>query len=775
MVEIELVDQVNGYLDVDENFSVPLNFKIGDIRDPFSRAGKFSKTIHLLGTKNNNILLNSYFDVNIVDGTFNVNEVHRCNVYQDNEILVEDGIIRLLKVVKKSDKITKDDVVSYEVQVIDTIGDFFKETNNKELEDLVGFSQYDRTLTVSNVFNNWDGNPNRGFVFALRFAQRNSYHIGEFLPAMFVKTYWDMIHEQNGFEYEFKSFIPNFDRLIIPFNGDLAKVLERVNDSMESIIRKTNTIDLANYTQSTIPEQDPVKINFTSKEKDGENLFSLTTSYYTVPTRLIGDTKVNINLEMDLDLGLWIESVVSGVHRMKIDIADENRYLRIIPTITVYREGAVVPANFITEAPVFVKWLSPDAASQQNFRITDSGELQFYTQTLATPLYTSLIGRTETNPLPVIDSKVTATAVVQDIPQNTRIQLAFGLKIIEERGSFPDIPIRLVNIDSAPPSQTIDVGVRLVASNIRTTFRLADNSSLPEGWNISIREFIHKGIKQSDFLKSIYGMFNLFPIVNKDNNKIEYYTRDDYYEMGNVKDWTKKLDRSKEVEIYFLPEITEREVTLTYSTDTNDEYAQRYKNIYGKEFGEKTITYDNRNAVGEKRQEVIFAPTLNVENNFEMNIPYYRNEGGLRIMHYLGTMAMGAGRYWLINDTRYTVYPLFSFFNAVTNPTYSLEFGKSDSYAYDVGIPPVNNLFQLFWDKTYRRINKGRMIVGYFYLTPSDISSLELNDVIIIDDNKYLINSIKDYNATKSTPTKVELLTLEEDFESRGEVIEPFI
>jgi hypothetical protein len=94
MVRIQLA---TGYLDVKEGTSFPLNFQVGDIRDISQRKGNFSKTIVLVGSKNNNELLNHYYDVNIQAGTFDINAVTTCSVIQDGIPVMEDASLQQLK------------------------------------------------------------------------------------------------------------------------------------------------------------------------------------------------------------------------------------------------------------------------------------------------------------------------------------------------------------------------------------------------------------------------------------------------------------------------------------------------------------------------------------------------------------------------------------------------------------------------------------------------------------------------------------------------------
>ena len=77
MVRIQLE---TGYLEVKEGTDFPLNFGVAEVRDLSARSGTFSKSIKLVGTDINNQLLNHYYDVNIQEGTFDINALTTCSV-----------------------------------------------------------------------------------------------------------------------------------------------------------------------------------------------------------------------------------------------------------------------------------------------------------------------------------------------------------------------------------------------------------------------------------------------------------------------------------------------------------------------------------------------------------------------------------------------------------------------------------------------------------------------------------------------------------------------
>jgi hypothetical protein len=131
-----------------EGTAFPLNFQVGDIRDISKRQGNFSKTITLTGSKNNNNLLNHYYDVNIIEGTFNINALTTGSVLQDNIPIMEDVSIQLTSVKKVQITDGYEEHVEYEVLIKDSKADFFTAIANKELTD-IDFSDLNHTYDAS--------------------------------------------------------------------------------------------------------------------------------------------------------------------------------------------------------------------------------------------------------------------------------------------------------------------------------------------------------------------------------------------------------------------------------------------------------------------------------------------------------------------------------------------------------------------------------------------------------------------------------------------------
>ena len=90
----------------------------------------------------------------------------------------------------------------------------------------------------------------------------------------------------------------------------------------------------------------------------------------------------------------------------------------------------------------------------------------------------------------------------------------------------------------------------------------------------------------------------------------------------------------------------------------------------------------------------------------------------------------------------------------------------SPKYYYrtdDWGSDTVNNLFNSHWRRTANQINNGRLMTAYFYLNENDIAALKLSDKIRVNNVWWNINKIQDYDANSTEPTKVELITVDDE------------
>ena len=319
---------------------------------------------------------------------------------------------------------------------------------------------------------------------------------------------------------------------------------------------------------------------------------------------------------------------------------------------------------------------------------------------------------------------------------------------------------------SQVPSITIDV------TNITVSIRPSDGIPLNSGIT-TMNDFIPEKIKQSDYIKSIFMMFNLYalPDPNSETNIILLH-RDEYYDSGKAVDWSKLLMKDKEQSLVFIPELSNKKMRLTYKADTDDPnkvYTDMTQEIYG----QAEITFENEYVKGIDVKELLFSPTPVQPTLFGAFLPLLNGAApktNIRILIDNGELTAGPVDILSGYDTVTTTageYPYLSHFGGpdALNPTSDINFATCDFYYYQVAQNTDNNLYNRYWRRTVAQINGGKLMTAYFYLREADIHFMELNDQIRIDNSWWSINKVIDYNANNEQPTKVELISLETEID----------
>ena len=716
MVRIQLE---TGYLEVKEGTKLPLNFGVADIRDISKRSGTFSKSITLIGSSNNNNLLNSYYDVNIQAGTFNIDTLTICSILENGIPVVEDAYLQLVSIDKTQHDNGHDEIIEYTVLIKDAQADFFTKIDNAELTDL-DFTDLNHTYSSANIVASHTNTVTDGYVYPITANPISTYYIASIRPAIYTKMYWDRIHSTNGFSYEWSDItVDKFDLTVIPYNGDFPEV------DLESYVVEFNKT-------SFIPALDTTITSWT-ETLDDENIFNPTTGVYDVPFYINGSQAINFEINLECDINLIN---ASGGNATLTDLTTSGNPFGIEyqAKVRVVKNGAAF--GLITlpigQAQEFLSTDNPLANGNTNLGSINS---------------TITFG--VSNVLPTD----TLTFEVDVAKTPTSILLSF-LQWQDGGGA---------NIDSDITEQLDITSMSVIATTSVNT--------LGFGQQVIVNNFVPKKIKQKDLIKWICFRWNLYVEQDKDNpNKLIYKTRDKYYDEGAEKDWTLKLAKDRKQNLQFLPELSSKKVILSDKID-KDNYNQVYLDGTNEVYGQLEYTYTNEYVKGTDRKSTIFSPTPMLRTVFNAVVPSINGntpQNNIRLLIHNGTDTcdpydildfIGSGQ------TGLTTYPVVSHFDNNINPTFDLNFGLCDYYFYDGFTKTNNNMYNTFWRRTINQINTGKMLIAYFDLREADIQTLELSDKIRINNSWWNINKVIDYNANGLELTKVELLSADTEIE----------
>ncbi len=736
MVRIQLS---TGYLDVKEGTSFPLNFSVGDIRDVSKRTGSFSKTITLIGNSNNNTLLNHYYDVNIQAGTFNINTITSCDVIQDGIPVMTNATLQLTNIKKSQVTGAYEQMVEYEVLIKEDRGTFFTDISNKYLTDL-DFSDLDHYVDPDVVIDSFDNVLADGYKYVMPFNIDNQYQFNWFKPAIYARTYFDRIFATSGYSYTWDGLADsNFDKLLIPYNGD-----QNVVDWNDYKVVAENSG--FNFTKIYSDPQQPsfnTDINSGWTEiSDPAALFDPTNGEYTTPQWIgvgSGESYVyqatitgTVQLENTTAINIRT-SPFPNVAYVPFFAVEVNGALNTICNsssglITNYTSGSPFPANSFSSTYSFTEIFT--------FNATTNGT-----------------GGIDVADIQIVQAGVKVVPVVSgQILFNVNDAISWKNATNTFTGDAPSIILDITSID--------------------LTIRPSDNIPLNSGIT-TMNTFVPEKIKQSDYIKSIFMMYNLYATADPNNeNNLILLHRDEYYDSGKAVDWTNKLMKDKEQSIIFIPELNNKKLRLTYKADTdspNTVYTDVTKEIYG----QVEVTFENEYVKGIDVKELIFSPTPVQPTTFGAFLPLLNGAApktNLRILYDNGQVtANDVEILWGYDGVTSTggLYPYLSHFGGADpfNPTFDINFAECQYYYYQVAQNTNNNLYNKYWRRTVAQINGGKLMSAYFLLNEVDIQYMDLNDKIRIDNSWWSINKIIDYNANNLQPTKVELISLETEID----------
>jgi hypothetical protein len=711
-----------GYLDIDENVSVPLNFSVAEIQDISKRQGGYSKTIKLPGTKNNNILLGQLFNVNIYDASFNQNIKTECTILQ-NGVPVFNGYLQLLNVVKNSPTaLNPDQIKSYEVAVKDNTGDFYTSLQEKRLQD-IDFSFYDHQYTLSSVTATSAYTSDDVYTYFLPNRQSGVYVLTDFTPSIYAKAYWDRIFYYAGYSYTWTGMTETgFDKLIIPYNGDIPKV-DLSGNTFRAGISASTTSDVnlgvgINFLNPLF-NNDTTGSNF-----DLNNNYDPTTGIYT--SNFIGQDQFTRAFTYKITLSASTAMTQTGLGAIRLDLYHRG-----------YIDGQFAPIS----------------------------DPLFYSQA-----YTSLSLSAGTN---ILETGYTTNSFITQVFNGTQIQERVEANYWANAVTWLDLSGNTIPQANWPILQ-VEFGFD-EPNDVNNYFYNTPDSTLNEGMIVQMNQFIPTQIKQKDFIASIIKMFNLYITPNPDDEtNLIIQTRDEFYDSGKTLDWTKKIDMLSEQKLQFLPDVTNKRILLSYKGD-KDLYNDGYLASTGEIFGQQLYTFQNEFVQDVKKIEPIFSPTpsvKNISNNIVPAIDRKSPKNNIRILYNGGwidgnwILAGSGGTFTNISGffTNFTKYPYAGHFDNPYIPSIDIDFGTNDYEMYnDWNYITNNNLYNKYYKRQISQIESGKLLTAKFNLNEYDINNIDFRDRIFIHDTYWFLNKIVDYNANiDGSLTTVELINVDE-------------
>lgn len=771
---LQLIGDKKGFIDIDDNTAFPLNFGISEIKDLSVKRGTFSKTITMKGTKNNIKIFGFLHDINVRnlgygDYQFDINELTYIDVIEDGVCILPKMLLQLTGLTKKQTNNKYEDEVTFTGLIKDSTSDLFSTLNNKILGDL-DFSDMNHVYTAENVIKSWsntwntgftddlDGTLKKGFKYVMPFNPEVQddiqFRLAEFLPGIYARNYFDKIFNSASYSYYWPTMDDEdiqFSKLVIPYNGDVPTTGEEESETYRAQVERiTEVTTLESDIWAPQQEWNEYLANGSSSLdipiviEDPEGDYNATFSYYLTPDfPSVGN---NLKYTYEVDYEVYVDNqddynvAMQGGYRYfdtHPQPGSDFYTFDIAPKITFNLYG--VPEN--QGGLLDVDYIAKD------------GIIKIANNTVF-----------PANSITMLESGTAyKTKVLFGLTPGMKVRMSADIDFNNRNGGFWYNFYRIGGVNY--PDTNIKYKVKGIRAKINSQLEGEYGFNVP----LKMNKLVPKDFKQSDFLKSIFTMYNLYCEVDKDNpNRINIIPRDKYYDDGKVVDWSKKIDPAIEQDIQFLPEVSNRYMLLTYQ-ESNDYANEVYTAATSEIYGQLKYDFGNKYVKDIKKYEISFGPTPMFKSTFGAVTPMFNGQAPNsepKILIDGGTYSCGPYRIYN-NDTNYiesSIYPHINHWDKPENPTFDLNFGVCKYYfrADDYGSITNNNLFNLHWRRTANQIATGRLMTANFNLTPYDILKLKLNDKIFITNSWWNINKVIDYDANNKKSTKVELITIDD-------------
>jgi hypothetical protein len=342
-----------------------------------------------------------------------------------------------------------------------------------------------------------------------------------------------------------------------------------------------------------------------------------------------------------------------------------------------------------------------------------------------------------------------------------------------------------------------------------------DISPYYHNWNQTLPD-----ITQKDFLVAIIKHFNLYTEIAPNSRIVTFEPRDDFYNFGNVQDWTNKVDLNTAREIvkssppsYVIARMAQTDnrddKTRQETTEDNLEYGS-YKEFLtnGKGDGQE-FTSMFGSLIPDNMKSITVSGTLdvrNINNTISYNIPnpalFVQDEEGNRTLTEKSIMYLGYtptrvtprtasgtnlfANYFLPGPTGYisnlsvnpgtstsgTADHLWSL-SSIGSTGNDINFNPTQTtWLSDSGVPLVFNFIQTNYDvyfkSFYDNLNEQKILKAQVRLQPSDIARFSFRNPIWITfpngDGDYFIVSSIQYDPTSTQNSTVELLTFNKEY-----------
>ena len=285
-------------------------------------------------------------------------------------------------------------------------------------------------------------------------------------------------------------------------------------------------------------------------------------------------------------------------------------------------------------------------------------------------------------------------------------------------------------------------------------------------------------VTQTDFLRDVLNMHCCVIVPQRGiPNSIVIEPIKDYIGSGSDRDWSNKLDITKDITLSNTSDFQNKRLTFTY-TAGEDYFSKIFvsiNRIYGDyklanyTVSENDVPNDFAKDGEQKVQLVTQSTPANYINGTTIVIPKFVDASGDFVTPQLRCLFHADDRpLYLWNDAGNFpdvdyVVPILNHYEFVYPPFSALDLNWAPEVPLHlIGPSPYKTLFNLYWRDYVNQLYspQARIMEAYFALDLADILSFKFSDRIWVKDAWWRILDINDYKVGSDDVTQVRLMKL---------------
>lgn len=796
-------------IDLFDNVTIPLTYKVTELREFGSKTSGYSLDFNIPHTNNNAQVFGLSSELDAYDSTFEVGKDYKAFV-TNNGLTTFNGQFRLKKVFKRHDG----KEIYYVGYLYGGAKTFIDELGNQTLigndnpDDDINFSEYDtpaadmtltdfadRLLTPLGWGLTLIDKTNKGLTSFVSGAQE--WYTDECTPYLFVKHILDKIFNNTPYRYV-SDFLTQ-------------DAWAQTNVKWKDTIGKFPFLDLI-YPymphNSQINDTKPITSDVSQLSANSETI------------ACVGNTNINFNIENvdfifhtltfdNTQYSLTEQNVQSSLANWKFVAPEGGQYgIKINFPFELLCEMRNVADNSLLSERGSV---NPNYNSQQTYTLWIQAEKNghiFANNQRVLHYNENLLNGYAPEPYPRYDGKITIIADTFSLDIEN-MQLAAGDEITIY--TWIELPFKYFNGnvwrsvwygygygDYYPAT----VELHILPSNDNSIISLTRRGGFYEGAAFYPNCILNPKTTKIDFFNNLVKMFNLYveDVSGKTNYKLggiypENTLRIEPYEifynpqimggLSNAHDWTDRIDwetveiRRVDDYLYNIQAFTKESNDDYYSKDYNSTYRTPYANRLVKG---KYCRNDDTNEIAVKngaflcgvvnsQTDTLQCPkafALSNNGNVDEKKEYsdaifftWRNdmpaESSLGINTQIRLRSRLTSADTIVDD--YNVADTLN--DGYGRDTANLNFGAVSEWYQNLlgGEPTKNDLYTAFYKKQYDEMTApdARTLRAKAYLTSLDIATLQLSDLIMVKGTAYHVAEILDWKDDK-TPCEIELI-----------------